>query len=61
MGAKVPIFPAWFDIARNRGGIGPALWPSGDYKADMEQLAAFYRSHMPHHPKLAAITGGLDD
>jgi 1-acyl-sn-glycerol-3-phosphate acyltransferase len=61
MAAKVPIFPAWFDIARNVGGIGPALWPSGDYRADMEKLAAFYRSHMPDHPKLAAITGGLDD
>jgi 1-acyl-sn-glycerol-3-phosphate acyltransferase len=55
LGAGVPIYPAWFDIARNRGGIGLAVMPSGDYAADLRKIAEFYHSAMPDHPKLAVL------
>lgn len=56
--AGVPIVPAWVDQNRRLGGVGEALWPSGDYKADLGKLAAFYRSVRPdckRFERLAAI------
>ena len=58
LGAGVPIVPAWVDNKTMRGGIGPALMPSGDYRADLAKLAAFYRSVMPDHPRVLAIEDG---
>lgn len=55
LGAGVPIVPAWVDNAVMRGGIGPAIVPSGDYAADLRRIAEFYRSKMPDHPKLAVL------
>ncbi len=55
LAAGVPIVPAWVDHVRMRGGLGPALMPSGDYPADLARLAAFYRSVLPDHPQVAAI------
>ena len=57
MGAGVPIVCAWVDHAGKRGGLGPAIMPSGDYAADMARIAAFYDSVIPGHPRLAAIPG----
>ena len=54
-GAGVPIVPAWVDNARMRGGLGPAITTTGDYRADLARLAAFYRSVMPDHPRVLAI------
>lgn len=53
--AGVPIVPAWLDRQRRRAGIGPPLVPSGDYASDLAKLAAFYRSNLPGHPRLALI------
>jgi 1-acyl-sn-glycerol-3-phosphate acyltransferase len=67
LGAGVPIFPAWVDNATMKGGIGPAIMPSGDYAADLRRIAEFYYSVMPLHPKLAVlyaetgILGGTDN
>ena len=55
LGAGVPIVPAWVDNATMRGGLGPALQPSGDYPADMARIADFYRSVLPDHPRVAMI------
>lgn len=62
-GAGIPMVPAWVDNTTMRGGIGPAIQPSGDFAADLKRIADFYRSVMPDHPKLAklfaqAATGG---
>lgn len=59
LGAGVPIVPAWVDNQAMRGGIGPALMPSGDYAADLRKLGDFYRSVMPGCPRFARL--GLDD
>ncbi len=45
--AGVPIVPAWVDNRTMRGGLGPAIMPTGDYGADLARIAAFYRSVMP--------------
>ncbi|MFC0588746.1 1-acyl-sn-glycerol-3-phosphate acyltransferase [Novosphingobium aquiterrae] len=54
-GAGVAIVPAWVDNAAMTGGIGPAIFPSGDFAADLRRIADFYRSVMPDHPKLAVL------
>jgi 1-acyl-sn-glycerol-3-phosphate acyltransferase len=53
--ARVPIVPAWVDHGSMRGGLGPAIMPSGDFAADLKLIASFYRSVMPLHPKLAVL------
>lgn len=60
LGAGVPIVPAWVNNATMRGGLGPALMPSGDYRADLARLAAFYRSVMPDHPRVLAIESSAE-
>ena len=55
LGAGVPIVPAWVDNATMLGGLGPEIMPTGDYQADLAKIAAFYRSVMPDHPRIAAI------
>ncbi len=55
LGAGVPIVPAWVDHTTMRGGLGPAIMPTGDYQADLAKIAAFYRSVIPDHPRIAAI------
>lgn len=57
--AGVPIVPAWVNNATMRGGIGPALMPTGDYRADLAKLAAFYRSVVPGHPRNDGIEANL--
>lgn len=59
LGAGVPIVPAWVNHATMRGGIGPALMPSGDFRADMARIAAFYRSVLPGHPRNDGIEANV--
>ena len=42
LGAQVPIVLAYLDYAQKRGGLGPALQPSGDIERDMLLIKAFY-------------------
>ena len=58
-GAGVPIVPAWVDHARKLGGMGPAIMPTGDYRADMARLIAFYRSVMPDCPRWDVLEASL--
>jgi 1-acyl-sn-glycerol-3-phosphate acyltransferase len=40
--ADVPMLLGFLDYERKRGGLGPALQPTGDMHADMEKIRAFY-------------------
>jgi 1-acyl-sn-glycerol-3-phosphate acyltransferase len=40
--AQVPILMAYLDYTDKRGGLGPALLPSGDIEKDMAVVKAFY-------------------
>ena len=50
MGAGVPLVIGMMDYAKKNGGLGPAIWPTGDYKADMAKLAEIYATVTPRHP-----------
>lgn len=49
--AKVPILMGYLDFARKQGGYGPLLWPSGDVRADMDKIRAFYADKAGKHPE----------
>jgi 1-acyl-sn-glycerol-3-phosphate acyltransferase len=41
-GAEVPVVLSYLDFSRKEGGIGPALEMTGDIRADMDRIRAFY-------------------
>jgi 1-acyl-sn-glycerol-3-phosphate acyltransferase len=61
LGAGVPLVVGMMDYGTKTGGLGPAIWPTGDYKADMGKLAEIYATVTPKHPAKGmayAISGG---
>ena len=50
MGAGVPLVVGMMDYASRSGGLGPAIWPTGDYVADMKKIAEIYATVTPKHP-----------
>lgn len=51
--AKVPMVVGLMDYGRKTGGLGPLIWPTGDFRADMEKVLAIYRDCTPRHPDRA--------
>lgn len=49
--ADVPVVLGYLDYARRRGGLGPELRPSGDVRADMDFVRAFYADKAGRHPE----------
>lgn len=49
--AKVPIVLGFLDYARKRGGFGPEIIPTGDVRADMDKIRAFYDGIQARYPK----------
>lgn len=50
LGAGVPILLGYLDYPSRRGGIGPAIEPSGDLEADLETMRVFYADKTGRHP-----------
>jgi 1-acyl-sn-glycerol-3-phosphate acyltransferase len=50
--AQVPIVCGYLDYARKRGGFGLTFVPSGDVRADMDQIRAFYADKVGKYPEL---------
>jgi 1-acyl-sn-glycerol-3-phosphate acyltransferase len=50
MGAKVPLVVGVMDYAKKEVGLVKAIWPTGDYAADMAGVSEFYRTTTPRHP-----------
>ncbi|MCA9683684.1 MAG: lysophospholipid acyltransferase family protein [Myxococcales bacterium] len=50
--AKVPILMGFLDFGGKRGGYGPLLYPTGDVRADMDKIRAFYADKSGRHPEL---------
>jgi 1-acyl-sn-glycerol-3-phosphate acyltransferase len=48
--AKVPIVLGYLDYPRKRGGFGPALYPTGDLRADMDEIREFYADKVGKYP-----------
>lgn len=49
--AKVPIIMGYLDYKTKTGGLGPVLYPSGDYEADLKTIQDFYRDKLPRYPE----------
>ncbi|MFO0629757.1 MAG: 1-acyl-sn-glycerol-3-phosphate acyltransferase [Polyangiales bacterium] len=49
--AQVPIVCAFLDYRRKRGGLGPVIHTTGDLKADMGQIRAFYATVTAKYPE----------
>ncbi len=50
--ADVPIVCGYLDYATKRGGFGPAIQPTGDVRADMDKIRAFYADKHGLYPEL---------
>lgn len=46
-GARVPVVPGFLDYGRKRGGFGEPIELTGNVKADMDRLRAFYEDNDP--------------
>lgn len=49
--ARVPIIMGYLDYKKKEGGLGPVLYPSGDFEKDFAQIEAFYRGKHARHPE----------
>jgi 1-acyl-sn-glycerol-3-phosphate acyltransferase len=47
LGARVPVVPGYIDFGRKVVGMGPPMRMTGDVRADMDRLRAFYESVAP--------------
>ncbi len=54
-GADVPILFGFIDHASHSGGFGPAMLPTADVRADMDQVRAFYADKAGLRPGNSAI------
>lgn len=50
-GAGVPILCTFLDYSRKVGGIGTVLMPTGDVRADMDVIRAFYEGVRGRYPE----------
>ncbi len=48
--ANVPIVMGYLDYKRRRGGFGPALLPTGNIRADMDEIRDFYADKVGKFP-----------
>jgi 1-acyl-sn-glycerol-3-phosphate acyltransferase len=55
--AKVPIAVAFIDYRNKTGGVGPLLYPSGDFEKDMAIIYDFYRDKTARHPERFFLPG----
>lgn len=46
-GADVPVHLGYLDFARKRGSFGPAIRLTGNVRADMDRIRAFYAAQRP--------------
>lgn len=52
LAANVPVICGFLDFKRRRGGCGPVINLTGDRKADMDKIRAFYNGIEGRHPEL---------
>ncbi len=59
LAAKVPMVVGFMDYGTKTGGLGPLIWPSGDFRADMLKVLEVYRTCIPKIPERAVRS--IDD
>jgi 1-acyl-sn-glycerol-3-phosphate acyltransferase len=55
--AKVPIAVAFIDYRSKTGGVGPLIYPSGDFEKDMAIIYDFYKDKTARHPERFYLPG----
>jgi len=50
MEAGVPIVLGYLDYAKKEAGVGPVVYPTGNYEEDLELIKSFYRTVTPRFP-----------
>ena len=61
MGAGVPMVCGMMDYKRKLVELGPAIWPTGNYEADMVEIGRYYSQCTPKYPDKGhpGIPGGV--
>jgi 1-acyl-sn-glycerol-3-phosphate acyltransferase len=59
LAAKVPLVVGFMDYSKKTGGLGPLIWPTGDFRADMLKLLETYKNCIPKFPERAVQS--IDD
>ena len=59
LAAKVPLVVGFMDYGKKTGGLGPMIWPTGDFRADMLKVLETYKSCIPKFPDRAVRS--IDD
>lgn len=49
--ANVPIVLTYLDYAKKEGGIGPTIYPTGNYEEDLKKIEDFYRDKTARYPE----------
>src|SRR5690349_6655730 len=55
LGAKVPIGLGYLDFARKTCGLGGFVMPTGDVRADMDKIRAFYKDIRGKYPEKESV------
>ncbi|MFA4851267.1 MAG: lysophospholipid acyltransferase family protein [Bacteroidales bacterium] len=50
--AKVPIVLSYVDYGKKEGGIGPVLYPTGNFEEDFKFIEDFYRTKTAKYPEM---------
>ena len=58
MKANVPILMGFLDYKNKRGGIGPMIYPSGNYDKDMSEIEKFYINMTARFPENFNLSPG---
>lgn len=59
--AQVPVVCTFLDYKRKVGGIGPSFVPTGDIRADMDRIRAFYEEITARYPDATTPIRLLDE
>ncbi len=49
--AGIPIILGFLDYKNKHGGVGPMIYPSGDYNKDLVEIEKFYFDKTARHPE----------
>lgn len=49
--AGVPIVLGYLDYSKKEAGVGPVIYPTGDYEKQLEEIKAFYRTIKGRFPE----------
>ncbi len=49
--AGVPIILGYMDYEKKNGGIGPVIYPSGNFEEDFIKIESFYKNKKARHPE----------